>query len=73
MKKVEFTSAAEYARTGQEYVVLTDEEAAKTCYFGMGPSICFTCTANTEDGCRYYAEIDELDEDNSTEKTLDKK
>jgi hypothetical protein len=56
MKKVEFTSAAEFIRTGKRYTVLTDEEAAETCYFGMGHAECSTCRP---DACPWYAEIEE--------------
>lgn len=56
MKKVQFTSAAEFIRTGKRYTVLTEEEALKTCFFGMGHAECSTCIP---DACPWYAEIEE--------------
>lgn len=56
MKKVMFTSAATFFKTGIEYIVLTDAEAAETCYFGNGQAECSTCNPES---CRWYAEIDE--------------
>lgn len=56
MKKVQFTSAATFIRTGKRYTVLTEEEAAKTCFFGMGQAECSTCRP---DACPWYAEIEE--------------
>jgi hypothetical protein len=56
MKKVQFTSAAEFIRTGKRYTVLTEEEASKTCFFGMGHAECSTCQ---QDVCPWYAEIEE--------------
>lgn len=56
MKKVMFTSAAEYIKTGVEYIVLTDKEASEACYFGMGHAECSTCRP---DACPWYAEIEE--------------
>lgn len=56
MKKVRFTSAATYIKTGVEYTVLTDAESAKTCFFGMGHAECSTCRPES---CRWHAEIEE--------------
>lgn len=58
MKKVQFTSAAEFIRTGKAYTVLTEEEASKTCFFGMGQAECSTCNPES---CRWYAEIEGIE------------